>query len=223
VFSRVARNHPPKHTRPSSLTHFSSSCRSEDESASSRSYSSSPTSPYAAADPHHYPYHHATAAAAYHARPRVLSGDAEPRDIVPRARPSSTLADGSLPELAPIVTDSSVLRSLAAQQTPPSPSSSSGSGSGHGTSSSTSFWPWRSTSPAVVEPASAKSPSLRRSGGWFSSPSTSAVAAVDAPGHHYYYDLYTTMARPLAPMKPGASARPKSIELIQPLAMGRWE
>jgi hypothetical protein len=72
-----------------------------------------------------------------------------------------------------------------------------------------------------VEPTSAKSYTFKKSGGWFSSPSTSAVSTVDASGYHY--DLYTTMGRPLAPKKPGASVRPKSIELIQPLTMGRWD
>jgi len=40
---------------------------------------------------------------------------------------------------------------------------------------------------------------------------------------NYPYDRYTTIERPLAPRKPGASVRPRSAELIHVLTLGRSE
>jgi len=143
--------------------------------------------------------------AAYY--PYYSPGDAEPRDIIPRAspsRPSSTYyaSPSAAHQSSDYSSAISALRSLTLQ--PPSPPSPTALTSG--------MWPFR---------GSGASPNhgYTRGAQYSSTYDSTYSNAGYTSGYGYGYNYSSSgMDRPLPSRRPGGYSRPKSIELVTPMA-----
>ena len=177
-------------------TYCSEACRKVDQTPASRSTSRSHGSSHHGSSSH-YPFY--------------AAGNPEPKDIIPRASPSRPNSmHFSSPPTTPGTSGHhhssyyqqqqqsaiSALRSLTIHQ-PPSPPSPS----------STGVWPFARS--AATSPSTSYT---RGTAGFFSSTYDAGYATAGA----YNYSS-SGMERPLPSRRPGAYARPKSIELVTPM------